>query len=101
MISILKMRPQVVIGTSLFQIIFIAANATFLQALSNNLDIVLAIFMIFTSAIGSQIGTKTSYKIDSESLRSFLALLILAVCTKMLISLFSKPESLYAIEFIK
>jgi len=101
MISILKMRSEVVTGTSLFQIIFIAANATFLQAMNNNLDIVLAALMILTSAIGSQIGTKTSYKIDTERLRSFLALLILAVCLKMLISLFTDPANIYSLEIIK
>ncbi len=101
MISILKMRPGVITGTSLFQIIFIAANATFLQALNNNLDIVLAALMILTSAIGSQIGTKASYKIDTDRLRSFLALLILIVCLKMLITLFAEPANLYSIELIK
>ena len=101
MISILRMKQSVVIGTSLFQIIFIASNASFLQALNNNIDIVLSCMMILTSAIGSQLGTKTSYKIDPDSLRSFLALLILAVCLKMLISLFADPSSLFSLDLIK
>ncbi len=102
MIYILRMPSSVVVGTSLFQIVFIASNATFLQAVTNNtVDIVLAFLMIVSSAIGAQIGTRSGYKIDANSLRSFLSLLLMAVCIKMLFVLFSEPQSLYAIEILK
>jgi uncharacterized membrane protein YfcA len=102
MIYILRMPSSVVVGTSLFQIVFIATNATFLQAVTNNtVDIVLASLMIVSSAIGAQIGTRSGYKADADSLRSFLALMLLAVCIKMLFSLFSAPESLYIIEVLR
>ena len=101
MISILRMKQSVITGTSLFQIIFIACNASFLQALNNNIDIILSFIMIITSAIGSQIGSKASYKIDADNLRSFLALLILAVCFKMLFTLLAEPSSIYSLELIK
>lgn len=101
MISILRMKQSVITGTSLFQIIFIACNASFLQALNNNIDIILSFIMIITSAIGSQIGSKASYKIDADNLRSFLALLILAVCFKMLFTLLAEPASIYSLELIK
>ncbi len=102
MIYILRMPSNVVVGTSLFQIVFIASNATFLQAVTNNtVDIVLGFLMIVSSSIGAQIGTRTGYKVDADSLRSFLSLLILAVCIKMLIGLFSEPSSLYVIEILK
>ena len=102
MIYILRMPSQIVVGTSLFQIIFIASNATFLQALNNNtVDIVLAFLMIISSSIGAQIGTRVGYKVDADSMRSFLSLMLLAVCTKMLLSLLTKPEHLYIIEFLR
>ena len=102
MIYILRMPSNVVVGTSLFQIIFIASNATFLQAITNNtVDIVLAFLMIVSSAIGAQIGTRTVYKADADSMRSFLSLLILAVCIKMLFTLVATPHSLYTIEMMK
>ena len=102
MIYILRMPSNVVVGTSLFQIIFIASNSTFLQALTNNtVDIVLAFLMIVSSSIGAQFGTRAGYRVDADSLRSFLSLLILAVCTKMLFVLFSQPQSLYTIEILK
>lgn len=102
MLYILRMPSNVVVGTSLFQIVFIASNATFLQAVSNNsVDIVLAFLMIISSAVGAQIGTRSGYKFDADSMRSFLALLLLAVCVKMLFTLFSEPSSLYVIEVLK
>jgi hypothetical protein len=102
MIYILRMPSSVVVGTSLFQIVFIASNATFLQAGTNNtVDIVLAFLMIISSSIGAQIGTRTGYKVDADSMRSFLSLLLLGVCVKMLFVLFQHPESLYVIEILK
>jgi uncharacterized membrane protein YfcA len=102
MVYILRMPSNVIVGTSLFQISFIAANVTFLQSYSNhNVDVVLAALMIFSSVIGAQIGTRLGYKIDANSLRSLLSLMILAVCIKMLIGLFSEPINLYNIELLK
>ena len=102
MIYILRMPTSVVVGTSLFQIIFIAGNTTFLQSVtSHNVDIVLAFMMIISSVIGAQIGTKISYRVDTEKLRSFLALMILGVCFKMFLNLFTHPTSLFTIEVLK
>ncbi len=102
MIYILRMPSNVVVGTSLFQIVFIASNATFLQAVTNNnVDIVLGFLMIISSAIGAQMGTRTGHRVDANSLRSFLSLLLIAVCVKMIFVLFSHPENLYVIEILK
>lgn len=102
MIYILRMPSSVVVGTSLFQIVFIASNATFLQAITtNNVDIVLAFLMIISSAIGAQIGTRVGYKVDADNMRSFLALLLLGVGIKMTFMLFAEPSNLYAIEVLK
>lgn len=102
MIYILRMPSNIVVGTSLFQIIFIACNTTFLQAISNHtVDIVLSFLMIISSSIGAQIGTRTGYKIDADKMRTFLSLLLLGVCFKMFLNLFTRPESLYVIEMMK
>jgi uncharacterized membrane protein YfcA len=102
MIYILRMPSSIVVGTSLFQIVFIASNATFLQAITNNtVDIVLAFLMIISSSIGAQFGHRAGYKVDADSMRSFLSLLILGVCVKMLFVLFTEPKSLYIIEILK
>lgn len=102
MIYILRMPSSMVVGTSLFQIVFIASNATFLQAITtNNVDIVLAFLMIISSAIGAQIGTRVGYKVDADSMRSFLALLLLFVCVKMVLLLFTEPSNLYMVEVLR
>ncbi|MBP7709530.1 MAG: sulfite exporter TauE/SafE family protein [Rickettsiales bacterium] len=102
MIYILRMPSSMVVGTSLFQIIFIASNTTFLQAVTNNtVDIVLAFLMIISSAIGAQVGTRSVYKFNADSMRVLLSLLILGVCVKILFTLITTPESLYTIEFLK
>ncbi len=102
MVYILKMPSNVIVGTSLLQISFIAGNVTFLQAYGNhNVDIVLAALMILGSVIGAQIGTRLGYKIDANSLKSLLSIMILAVCFKMLAGLFVDPVSLYNIELLK
>jgi uncharacterized membrane protein YfcA len=102
MVYILRMPSNVIVGTSLFQIVFIAGNVTFLQAYSNhNVDVVLAFLMIISSVIGAQIGSRVGYKIDANSLRSLLSIMILAVCVKMVGNLFVDPVSLYNIELLK
>ena len=102
MLYILRMPSQMIVGTSLFQILFIASNATFLQAITNNsIDIVLALLMIISSAIGAQIGIRAGSRIDADKLRFFLAILLLAVCSKMMLILFSEPSSLYVVEVLK
>jgi uncharacterized membrane protein YfcA len=102
MIYILRMPSSLIVGTSLFQIIFIAANATFLQAVTNNtVDIILAFLMIISSVFGAQIGTRIGYKVDADNLRSGLAILIFLVCVKMLFSLFATPDKIFIIEQIR
>jgi uncharacterized membrane protein YfcA len=102
MIYILRMPSQLVVGTSLFQIVFIASNATFLQAITgSNVDIVLALLMIISSAFGAQIGSRVAYKFDANTTRSFLAILLLIICCKMTFQLFSHPDNIYSLEISK
>lgn len=102
MIYILRMPSSVVVGTSLFQIVFIASNATFLQAVTNHsVDIILSFLMIVSSAIGAQFGTRAGYKVDGDTMRFVLSLMLFGVCLKMFLVLFSRPQNLYIIEMIR
>ncbi|MBM3589776.1 MAG: sulfite exporter TauE/SafE family protein [Alphaproteobacteria bacterium] len=102
MIYILQMPSHLVVGTSLFQIVFIASNATFLQAIAgNNVDIVLGALMIFSSAIGAQFGSRIAYKVDANATRAFLAVLLLLICFKMMFQLFAEPSNIYSLEILK
>ena len=98
MIYLLGMPTSLAIGTSLFQIIFVTANVTFLQALTvQTVDILLAVLLLTGAVIGAQFGSKYSVRMKGEQLRALLALLVLGVCVKMIFDLTVPPADLYSI----
>ena len=100
MVYILGMSTNVVVGTSLFQIIFVTANSTIFQSyLNQTVDIVLAILMIIGGVVGAQIGARIGNNLKGEYLRGFLALLVLMVCTKIIIDLTLTPKDIYFLFF--
>jgi len=99
MIYLLGMPTSVVVGTSLFQIIFVTANVTFLQALNTQtVDVVLAITLLVGAVIGAQFGTQIGAKLKGEQLRSLLALMVLGVCIKLAVDLVVTPIDLYSVD---
>lgn len=101
MIYFLGMPTSVVVGTSLFQIIFVTANVTILQSVSNQtVDVMLAMLLLVGGVIGAQIGARVGSKIQAEQLRGLLALIVLAVCIVMGIDLVSHPANLYSISIL-
>lgn len=98
MIYLLGMPTTVVIGTSLFQIIFITANVTFLQALTTQtVDIILALLLLTGAVIGAQFGTKLGTKLPAEHLRGLLALLVLGMAFSLAFDLFTPPDNIYSV----
>jgi uncharacterized membrane protein YfcA len=98
MIYLLGMPTKVVVGTSLFQIIFVTAFTTMLHATTNfTVDIVLAVLMLVGGVIGAQIGTRIGVKMKAEQLRILLAIMVLAVCGKLALELLLQPAELYSI----
>lgn len=98
MIYILGMPTKVVIGTSLFQIIFVAAFTTLLHATTNyTVDVVLAVLLLVGGVIGAQIGTNIGLRMKAEQLRVLLALLVIIVCGKLALELLLQPSELYSI----
>ena len=96
MVYILGMSTNVVVGTSLFQIIFVTANSTFFQSyLNQTVDIVLSALMIFGGVIGAQIGVIIGSRLKAEYLRGILAILVLLVCGKIFTDLVLKPSELF------
>merc|ERR1711991_708523 len=96
MIYLLGMPTSLVIGTSLFQIIFIAANTTILQASQNQtVDIVLALILLIGSVIGVQIGSKFSNFMKGEHLRLFLSFIILLVGFNLILDLVTIPLDIF------
>ena len=96
MVYILGMSTNVVVGTSLFQIIFVTANSTFFQSyLNQTVDIVLSALMILGGVIGAQIGLRIGSQLKAEYLRGILAILVLLVCAKILTDLILTPSDLF------
>ncbi len=98
MIYILRMPTNIVVGTSLYQIIFITSFVTILHASTNqSVDIVLALILLLGGAIGAQIGVRLSSKLNGAWLRIALSILVLGVGIIMAAELFIKPENLIQI----
>jgi len=98
MIYLLGMPTKVVVGTSLFQIIFVAGFSTFMHAVTNqSVDLLLAVFLILGGVVGAQVGSRFSGRLRAEQLRVLLALLVLAVCFKIALDLLIEPGELYSL----
>ncbi|MHB8810154.1 MAG: sulfite exporter TauE/SafE family protein [Desulfobulbaceae bacterium] len=99
MVYLLRMPMHVVVGTSLFQILFTCVNVTVMQAKTNHtVDFVLALLLLLGSTLGAQIGTKVGKKLHGDQLKVLLASLVLLVCVKMLLSLLLPPDILIAVK---
>jgi uncharacterized protein len=95
MVYLLRMPMHVVVGTSLFQILFTCINVTVMQAYSNHtVDFVLALLLLLGSTVGAQFGTRISKKLKGDQLKIILASLVLLVMVKMLFSLLMTPSVL-------
>jgi uncharacterized membrane protein YfcA len=97
MIYMLGMPTAVVPGTSLFQIIFVAANVTILQAVNNRtVDAVLALLLLVGGVLGAQIGSRLGSHLRGEQLRIMLAMLVLLVALKLAYDMTATPDYLYS-----
>ncbi len=93
MVYLLRMPMHVVVGTSLFQILFTCINVTIMQASTNHtVDFILALILLLGSTIGVQFGAKISKRLGGDQLKILLAILVLIVMVKMLLSLLLTPE---------
>ena len=98
MIYLLGMPTAIVVGTSLFQIIFVQAYVTYLQSVTNQtVDILLALVLTVGGVVGAQIGGRLGAKLPGEQLRLLMAVLILAVAGGLLEQLVATPDDIYSI----
>ena len=98
MIYLLGMPTKVVVGTSLFQIIFVTGFTTLLHATTNfTVDVVLAVLLLVGGVFGAQIGTRIGAKLPAEQLRILLAGMVLLVCGKLAFDLLVMPAELYSL----
>ena len=98
MIYLLGMPTRVVVGTSLFQIMFVTGAATLLHATQNfTVDALLALLLIVGGVVGAQFGAQIGVKLKAEQLRILLAIMVLAVCFKLGFDLVVEPSELYSL----
>ncbi len=98
MIYLLGMPTSIVVGTSLFQILFVTANAAFLQAAFNQtVDVVLALLLLVGGVVGAQFGAQLGARLRGEQLRVLLAAVVLLVALKLLFDLVMTPEDLFSL----
>jgi len=99
MIYLLGMPTKVVVGTSLFQIIFVTAFATIMHATTNyTVDMVLAVLLLIGGVFGAQVGTRIGLKLKAEQLRILLSLLVILVCLKIAGDLVLEPKELFSLD---
>ncbi len=95
MVYLLRMPMHVVVGTSLFQVLFTCIDVTIMQAYSNRtVDFVLALLLLIGSTLGAQVGARLSTRLKDDQLKIYLATLVLIVMVKMLLSLVLPPDIL-------
>ncbi|RLB84475.1 MAG: sulfite exporter TauE/SafE family protein [Deltaproteobacteria bacterium] len=99
MVYLLRMPMHVVVGTSLFQILFTCVDVTVMQSYSNHtVDFILALILLLGSTLGAQFGAKISKKLKGDQLKILLASLVLIVMVKMLLDLLLTPDIMLALK---
>lgn len=98
MLYVLGMSANVVVGTSLFQILFVTMTTTMVHALTTRaVDVVLAVLLLIGSVSGAQIGAQLAQKIPAERLRFALAAVVLVVALRMALGLGWQPDEIYTV----
>jgi len=97
MVYLLRMPMHVVVGTNLFQELFMCVNVTIMQAATNRtVDVVVAVVLLLGSTIGAQVGARLSRRLKADQLKIILGAIILLVMVQMLLSLVLSPPVLLA-----
>ncbi|MES1199191.1 MAG: sulfite exporter TauE/SafE family protein [Pseudomonadota bacterium] len=98
MIYLLRMPTNVVLGTSLFQVLIVSGLAVVLQATENQkVDLVLAAVLMLGGVVGAQYGARVGARLRSEQIRAVLALILLASSAVFLIGLVWEPSELFTL----
>ena len=93
MVYLLRMPMHVVVGTSLFQILFTCANVTIMQSWMNHtVDFILALILLIGSVLGAQIGARIGRRLKADQLKILMSIIVLAVMVKMLLGLLIAPD---------
>jgi len=101
MIYLLGMAARVVIGTSLVMILAVSAVATVIHAMTTqSVDIVLAALLLVGGVVGAQYGARLTTQLKPDLLRLALAVIILAVASRMFLGLFWQPDEIFTVFYV-
>jgi len=99
MLYLLGMGAQVVVGTSLFQILFVTIASTMVHSLTTKaVDIVLSVLLLLGSVSGAQVGARLAGKLQPEYLRLLLSVIVLLVAFRLLLGLAWQPDEIYTVQ---
>jgi uncharacterized membrane protein YfcA len=99
MIYLLGMSTRVVVGTSLFQILFVTAATTLIHALTTRaVDIVLAALLLIGGVVGAQIGVRLAQRVKPDYLRLVLAMMVLTIAIRLALGLGWRPDEIYTVQ---
>jgi uncharacterized protein len=97
LVYILRVPGNMVIGTSLVQVLSIMAASTVLHAVnSQSVDMLLAFCLMVGGVVGAQFGAAAGRHLRGEQLRALLALLILIIALRFAISLIVPPKDVFS-----
>lgn len=97
LVYILRMPGNMVIGTSLLQVVAMMAVTTILHAVSSqSVDILLAFCLMVGGVVGAQFGASAGKYLRGEQLRALLAILVLAVAIRFGLSLVLAPADVFS-----
>ena len=101
MLYLLRMSANVVVGTSLFQILFVTISSTMVHSLTTKaVDIVLALFLLIGSVTGAQIGARFAQRLQPDYLRLLLSAIVLLVALRMIVGLGWQPDEIYTVQLL-
>ena len=101
MLYLLGMSANVVVGTSLFQILFVTISSTMVHSLTTKaVDIVLALFLLIGSVTGAQIGARFAQRLQPDYLRLLLSAIVLLVALRMIVGLGWQPDEIYTVQLL-
>jgi uncharacterized membrane protein YfcA len=101
MLYLLGMTTQVVVGTSLFQILFVTMATTMMHSLTTKaVDLVLALLLLIGSVVGAQVGARISMSMRPEYLRVILAFIVLVVAIRMALGLGWRPDEIFTVQLL-
>jgi len=101
MLYILGMSANVVVGTSLYNILFVTVVTTMMHSLTTRaVDIVLVGLLLIGSVTGAQMGTQVAARFAPEKLRIVLAAIVLIIALRMFFGLFVRPDEIYTVNML-